>query len=153
MVQVYSQLEGFPNEAEQPNYYRMLENIGEITNKPHTELIVALAPDEKVAGAVVFFGNMQYYGSGGSATTEQNTAGFRLLAVDSTHRGRGIGRLLTHECIRKAKDKNLSQMIIHSTKAMQIAWTMYEKIGFTRSKDLDFMQGELNVYGFRLGFI
>ncbi len=33
---------------------------------------------------------------------------------------------------------------------MQIVWTMYEKMGFKPSKDLDFMQGTLQVYGFRL---
>jgi len=35
-------------------------------------------------------------------------------------------------------------------KSMQIAWNMYESIGFKRSEDLDFMEGELHVYGFRL---
>jgi len=31
MVRVYSQLEGFPKESEQPDYYNMLANIGELT--------------------------------------------------------------------------------------------------------------------------
>jgi hypothetical protein len=35
-------------------------------------------------------------------------------------------------------------------KAMQTAWNMYENLGFKRSEDLDFMQGELPVFGFRL---
>ena len=93
---------------------------------------------------------MQYYGSGGTATREKNAAGFRLLAVDNSERGKGIGRLLTNECIRKAKEKNLSQVIIHRTKAMQTAWKMYQGMGFKRSEDLDFLQGELPVFGFRL---
>jgi hypothetical protein len=33
---------------------------------------------------------------------------------------------------------------------MWIAWGLYERLGFERSEDLDFMQGELPVYGFRL---
>jgi len=93
---------------------------------------------------------MKYYGSGGTATSEQNACGFRLLAVDPSARGMGIGKLLTNTCIKKAKDKHASQMIIHTTMAMQAAWKMYENIGFKRSEDLDFMQGELPVYGFRL---
>ena len=40
-------------------------------------------------------------------------------------------------------------MIIHTTNAMKNAWAMYEKIGFKRSEDLDFMQGNLEVFGFR----
>jgi len=150
MVQVYSQLEGFPTELEQPNYYKMLANIGELTNKPETELLVAISSDEKIMGGVVYFSDMQYYGSGGIATKEQNASGFRLLAVDPLARGKGIGKLLINECILKAKDKNHNEVIIHSTMAMQIAWKMYENLGFKRSKDLDFMQGELSVFGFRL---
>jgi hypothetical protein len=33
---------------------------------------------------------------------------------------------------------------------MQIAWGLYERLGFVRSKDLDFSQQGLPVYGFRL---
>jgi ribosomal protein S18 acetylase RimI-like enzyme len=150
MVNVYSQLEGFPKESEQPNYYKMLANVGELTNKPETELLVAVSSNGKIAGCVVFFGDMKYYGSGGTATKEQNASGFRLLAVDPLSRGQGIGKLLTNECIRKAKDKKLHQLIIHTTMAMQTAWKMYENLGFKRSEDLDFMQGELPVFGFRL---
>jgi len=94
-------------------------------------------------------GDLQH-GSGGTATREQNASGFRLLAVDLTIRGKGIGKLLTYECIRKAKEKNHFHLVIHTTKAMQTAWKMYEKIGFKRAEDLDFMQGELPVFGFRL---
>lgn len=150
MVKVYSQLEGFPKESEQPKYYEMLANIGALTEKPETELLIAISSDNKIAGGLVYFGDMKYYGSGGTATKEKNAAGFRLLAVDNTVRGHGIGKLLTNECIRKTKTKKINQVIIHTTKAMQTAWKMYEKLGFKRSEDLDFMQGELPVYGFRL---
>ncbi|WP_162425577.1 GNAT family N-acetyltransferase [Pontibacter pudoricolor] len=150
MVQVYSQLEGFPKESEQPAYYSMLYNIGEFTNKPETEVLVAIGTDDKIEGAVVYFGDMQYYGSGGTATQERNAAGFRLLAVAPAARGKGLGKLLTLECIRKAKATNQLQLIIHSTKAMQTAWQMYERLGFERAEELDFLQQELPVYGFRL---
>jgi ribosomal protein S18 acetylase RimI-like enzyme len=150
MVRAYSQLEGFPKQSEQPEYYKMLANIGDLTKKPETELFVAVAPDLSIAGAVVYFGDMKYYGSGGAATKEQNAAGFRLLAVDSSARGHGVGKLLTNACIQKAMEKKLSQLIIHTTMSMQTAWKMYERLGFRRSEDLDFMQGQLAVFGFRL---
>ncbi|ASS48643.1 MAG: GNAT family N-acetyltransferase [Candidatus Fluviicola riflensis] len=150
LVDVYSQLEGFPKPAEQPNYYQLLANIGDLTQNPGTELLVAVSDDNTIAGGVVYFSDMKYYGSGGTATAEINAAGFRLLAVDPAIRGKGIGKLLTQACIRKTEDKQLGQVIIHSTKAMQTAWKMYEKLGFKRSEDLDFMQGELPVFGFRL---
>jgi len=33
---------------------------------------------------------------------------------------------------------------------MRVAWSLYQKLGFERSPDLDFAQEELPVYGFRL---
>lgn len=149
MVTVYSQLDGFPKKAEQPAYYKMLANVGELTQKESTELLIAVSPEGTIAGAVVYFGNMKHYGSGGTATQEQHAAGFRLLAVSPEARGMGIGKLLTLECILKANQQRLSQVIIHTTRAMQTAWDMYERIGFKRSVDLDFMQGSLPVFGFR----
>lgn len=149
LIQVYSELDGFPKEKEQPKYYQMLKNVGNFTSQEGTELLVALE-NNIILGAVVYFNHMKNYGSGGIATQEQNTAGFRLLAVDMGARGKGIGNLLSKECIQKASDNNLKQMIIHSTLAMKNAWKMYEALGFERSEDLDFLQGEMKVYGFRL---
>jgi GNAT superfamily N-acetyltransferase len=132
MAIVYSQLNGFPKQNEQPNYYNMLAHVGDFTNNPGTELLVALSADDKIAGAVVYFSDMKYYGSGGTATQEKNAAGFRLLAVNLSEQGKGIGKILTNECIRKAKNQKRNQMIIHTTMAMQTAWKMYEKPGFQK---------------------
>jgi GNAT superfamily N-acetyltransferase len=150
MVNVYSQLEGFPTKNEQPKYYKMLANIGSLTENPKTKLLIAISSSGKIGGGVVYFSDMKYYGSGGTATSEKNASGFRLLAVDPATRGQGIGKLLTKACIQMAKDEKQKQIIIHTTKAMQVAWKMYEKMGFKRSKDLDFIQVELPVFGFRL---
>lgn len=150
MVRVYSQLDGFPSPKEQPNYYNMLANIGDFTKKPKVKLLIAISQNGNIGGGVVYFGDMAYYGSGGTATKEKNAAGFRLLAVDPSIRGKGLGKLLSNACISLAKKEKQEQLIIHSTKAMQIAWHMYEKMGFKRSEDLDFKQGDLPVFGFRL---
>lgn len=150
LVMVYSQLKGFPSLEEQPAYYERLQQIGKFTEYPKTKLLVAITPEGSIGGAVVYFGNMAHYGSGGTATKETNTSGFRLLGVDPSMRGLGLGKRLTATCIRLAKTEKQHQLIIHSTKAMQTAWKMYENMGFIRSLDLDFKQGELDVYGFRM---
>ncbi len=150
MVRVYSQLEGFPSAAQQPEYYKMLANIGDLTQRPGTELLVAVSPEEKITGGLVYFKDMKYYGSGGSATRETNAAGFRLLAVDAEYQGLGIGKKLVNECILKTKNLGLDQLILHTTQSMKTAWKMYEGLGFNRSEDLDFEQSNLKVFGFRL---
>lgn len=152
MVTVYSQLEGFPKPADQPAYYETLTNVGQFTHYPGVELLVAVDGQSALAGAVVYVNDMQYYGSGGSATQEKNAAGFRLLAVAPAHQGKGIGKALTLYCIRKAKESGQRQLIIHSTAAMKTAWKMYLALGFQRAEALDFNQAQLAVYGFRLLF-
>ncbi|MBT8256458.1 MAG: GNAT family N-acetyltransferase [Bacteroidia bacterium] len=150
MVAVYSELAGFPSPEEQPNYYDLLRNIGKFTEKPNTELLVAVNEFSELGGGLVYFSDMKYYGSGGIAPQQKNASGFRLLAIDPKFRGKGLAKLLTQECIDRAQEDGNSEVIIHTTGAMQIAWKMYEKFGFERSPDLDFLQQDLPVYGFRL---
>ncbi|MBI3853603.1 MAG: GNAT family N-acetyltransferase [Verrucomicrobia bacterium] len=150
MVEVYSGLEGFPTPAEQPKYYEMLANIGRFTERKEAKVLVAISNAGELVGGVVYFGDMSQYGSGGSATTLRNTSGIRLLGVGLKHRGAGAGRALTNACIELARKKEHSQVVLHTTQAMQIAWRLYEQMGFQRSNDLDFMQENLPVFGFRL---
>ena len=152
MGKVYSQLDGFANITDQPEYYKMLLNIGKLTEKDNTELIIVESQKGKIVGAVLYFSDMKNYGSGGTATQIKNTSGFRLLAVDPNQRGRGLGKILINECINRAKKLGQKQIVIHSTKSMKIARAMYKKIGFVRYKDIDFNQGELPVFGFKLKF-
>ncbi|MCO6146562.1 GNAT family N-acetyltransferase [Flavobacterium sp. NRK1] len=150
LVSVYSQLEGFPKKDDQPEYYHTLANIGNLIKSSDIEIIVATDQQNNILGVLVYYGTMKHYGPEEINITEQNTAGLRLLAVSPEAQGQGIGKHLTESCIAKAKLQGCGQIILHSTKAMQTAWNMYERMGFKRSHDLDFMQGSLGVYGFRL---
>jgi ribosomal protein S18 acetylase RimI-like enzyme len=111
---------------------------------------VALSELDELVGGVVYFGDMSHYGSGGTATSVKNASGIRLLGVDPAFRNTGAGKALTLACIELARQSGHSQVILHTTKAMQLAWGMYEKLGFVRSEDLDFSQQALQIYGFRL---
>ena len=150
LVAVYAGLDGFPTPDEQPAYYAMLANIGQFSERPGARVLVAVSADGQVMGGVVYFGDMAQYGSGGTATAVGNASGIRLLGVDARFRGLGIGRALTSACIRRAKERGHAAVILHTTEAMRIAWGLYERLGFERSPDLDFIQGALPVFGFRL---
>lgn len=150
LCDVYAQLDGFPTPAEQPNYYAMLANIGRFSERPETQVLVAVSDTGELLGGVVYFGDMAQYGSGGIATTVTNASGIRLLGVSPRARGKGVGKALTQACIALARQRQHGEVVLHTTQAMQVAWTMYEKLGFVRSPDLDFMQEKLLVFGFRL---
>jgi len=150
MVQVYSGLEGFPTPIEQPHYYELLANIGHFAERPGARVLVAVAGDGVPAGGVVYFGDMAQYGSGGIATTIRDASGIRLLGVDPRFRGAGVGRALTNACIQLARDAGHREVILHTTAPMQVAWKMYERLGFVRAEELDFQQEGYPVLGFRL---
>jgi len=49
MVNAYTQLDGFPPKIGQPNYYKMLLNIGSLTKKPIVKLLIAVSPEGRPA--------------------------------------------------------------------------------------------------------
>ena len=150
LVEVYSSLAGFPTPAEQPPYYELLENIGRLTEKPQARLLVAVTPQGELAGSIAYFGDMAHYGSGGIATCVKNASGIRLLGVRTRHRNLGAGRALTQACIELARKARHGEVILHTTQPMQVAWHLYESLGFVRSEELDFSQQGLPVFGFRV---
>ena len=104
------------------------------------------------AGGLV--GAVTYYPD---ATKETNTAWpaswavFRLLAVHPAARGRGIGRLLTDECIRRARTAGSAAIGLHTTQLMNVARAMYERMGFVRVPELDFFPvPQFRVMAYRL---
>ena len=150
MVRVYSALEGFPTPQEQPSYYELLANIGRFTERPGVRVLVAVTERDRLVGGVVYFGDMAHYGSGGIATTILNASGIRLLGVDPAFRNAGAGKALTSACIELARERGHAEVILHTTAAMRVAWAMYERLGFVRAEELDFLQEGYPVYGFRL---
>jgi len=150
MVRVYSSLEGFPTPAEQPAYYELLANIGQFSERPHARVLVAVDRSGTILGGVVYFGDMAHYGSGGIASEERNASGIRLLGVDPAHRGAGVGRALTNACIELAREAGHAQVVLHTTQVMRAAWSLYERLGFVRAPELDFLQEGFPVFGFRL---
>ena len=64
-------------------------------------------------------------------------AGFRTLAVAPWAEGRGIGRALVEECLRRADDAGARRMVITSMAWMHRAHRLYEALGFVHRPDLD----------------
>lgn len=65
-------------------------------------------------------------------------ASIRLLAVHPTYRGRGIGRALMEECIRRCREQGIATIGLHTTELMGVARMMYERMGFRRVPEFDF---------------
>ena len=149
VVDVYGSLPGMPGVLEQPDYYGVLRDVAKRARNPVISVFVAASKSE-VLGSVDFIADMTQYGSGGAAGSITNAAGVRYLAVKPEFRGNGIGRSLTAYCVDRARELGKSAVILHTTRPMATAWAMYSRMGFQRYAEIDFRQGTLDVFGFRL---
>ena len=98
-----------------------------------SELIVA-EQDGRLVGAVTFFPDGKDEGHG----WPQGWTAIRLLGVRPDARGRGIGRVLTQECLRRARALGAATVGLHTTQRMAVAKGMYERMGFARVPAFDF---------------
>jgi len=149
LVQSYVALPGFPGPEQQPDYYRMLADVGQLTTKASVDIFVA-SLNQQVLGGVVYIGDMRDYGATEQTAGIRQACGIRLLAVHPASRGLGIGQALTEYCITQAKAAGKQRVVLHSTEAMASARRLYQRLGFIALEALNFSQVGLAVYGFQL---
>ena len=105
----------------------------------------------RIVGAVLLYpaGAAFPGGAGGATTTRWPEV--RLLAVDPTARGQGVGEALMQACIRRARASGAGALTLHTTPMMEAAMRLYARLGFVHVPELDFEPAPgLTVRGFRL---
>jgi ribosomal protein S18 acetylase RimI-like enzyme len=73
-----------------------------------------------------------------------------MLAVSHTAQGRGEGRALTLECMRRAREARKQRLLLHTTALMRAAQHIYTKLGFRRFPEVDFDGPGIVIEGFLL---
>jgi ribosomal protein S18 acetylase RimI-like enzyme len=94
------------------------------------ELIVAEI-DGRIAGAVAYFEPR----AAKPALFDPDWPVIRMLVVDPAARGRGVGRMLTEECIRRARRDGAEVIALHTSPIMQVALALYLRSGFVPLRD------------------
>ena len=75
----------------------------------------------------------------------------RLLAVTPAARGLGVGPLLVHACIARARAMGAAVLGLHTSRSMGAAIAMYTRMGFARAPAYDFQpEGAELVEGYAL---
>lgn len=97
------------------------------------DLIVAATLDGRVVGAVLFLGQ----GSTLLQISQPEEAEFRLLGVCPTARGKGCGRLLVEECLRRSRLRGARRIVLSTQPTMLVAHRLYECLGFRRQVERD----------------
>ncbi len=68
---------------------------------------------------------------------EQGEAAIRMLAVDVTARGRGVGTVLAEACVARARADGRDAIVLHSLTYMRAAQAIYARLGFVRRPERD----------------
>jgi ribosomal protein S18 acetylase RimI-like enzyme len=102
-----------------------LQSVGAMSTLAQTsELIVTLA-EGRIAGAVGYVGP----GRPKPAQFDPRWAIIRMLVVDPAARGRGLGRALTLECVRRAGRDRAAVIALHTSPFMTVALEKYLQLG------------------------
>jgi ribosomal protein S18 acetylase RimI-like enzyme len=75
-------------------------------------------------------------GKGDPAIFKPDIASILLLSVHPQHRGKGIAKALTIECIAKAKNDKASSIGLFTSELMQSTQCLYRSLGFQQESEL-----------------
>ena len=141
LAAAYSEYEkAFPPE----NWAPYLADIIDLEGRASASELLVAERDGKLAGCVSYFppgAKASYPSDSFSEHWPSDWAAFRLLAVDPSARGKGVGRELTVACIERAREQGAPAIGLHTTEPMKVAREMYVRMGFERAPRFDFRPG------------
>ena len=110
-------------------------------------LLVAVDPDGAIVGTVAYCGPDSVM----AEVARAGEAEFRMLAVHPAAQGRGVGALLSGECVRRARAQGCRAVVLCVIEGNEGARRLYERMGFTRTPDRDWWpHPEVALRAFRL---
>ena len=114
-----------------------LDVLRDVADRAATaEVLVAVGVDGSVLGGVTFVAGAGPYAD----LARPGEAEFRTLAVAGAARGLGAGEALVRACVDRARAiEGCSRVVISTQPSMAAARRLYERLGFVRIPDRDWM--------------
>jgi ribosomal protein S18 acetylase RimI-like enzyme len=116
-----------------PEYGVQLRDVAGRSGR--AELLVVRDDEARVVGSVA----LVLSGDFGEITESDDEAAFRMLVVDPAVQGRGIGELLVNACLDRARAAGKRRMVLSTDRRMTAAQRLYERLGFTRLPERDWL--------------
>lgn len=130
------------------NYY--VEELRDVAGRARSsDILVAVNDDDKILGAIAYVPDSM---SEMAEWDMPDVAGFRMLAVDPSAQGLGVGQFLTETCLERAREGGAKALVLHTLEALTAARGLYSKMGFQRdaSFDVDLVHAVLLGYRYDL---
>ncbi len=102
-------------------------------------LLLAMVDGEGGEGRIVGTVTLVPPGSVFAELAHEDEFELRMLAVSPIERGRGIGRELTAAALELAVERGAKRVVLSTMETMNVAHRLYERMGFTRRADLDWV--------------
>ena len=114
------------------NWRRLKESLSRASERSSEGELIVADDSSGLLGVVL------YIPAGRSlhANLPANFASLQMLAVSPGHRGKGIGRKLTQECIDRARKSGAAAIALTTAEMMTVARPMYERMGFVKEADV-----------------
>ena len=124
-------------------YYR--ENIIQTLDGDEPADRILAERDSAIVGSVILYPAGRVLFSADEEVFVASWPEVRLLAVDPEARGQGIGAALMAECASRARGAGSRFLTLHTNDLMKAAIHLYEKLGFERFPELDYIVDEKTI--------
>ncbi len=115
----------------------MLVSIGKMSKLAEKGQLLVASDKSQIFGAVAY---MPPNASNPNIFPE-SCPSIRMLVTRPAYRNLGIGRRLTEECIRRAKQDDAGCIGLHTSPIMTVALPLYLRMGFVKDKELNPIAG------------
>jgi ribosomal protein S18 acetylase RimI-like enzyme len=125
--------------------------LRDVARRAREAVVLAAVDDE--TGALL--GCVTYVPDPANPWAEHLRAGeasIRMLAVDPAAQGRGVGTALVAACLERARAEGRRGVFLHSLPIMTAAQRIYERFGFRRVPERDWVFPDFLLLGFQLDF-
>ncbi len=112
-----------------------LQSIRDATGRARDSAVLVAADGDELLGCVTWCSLTSSH----REVARDGEGEFRMLGVSSHARGRGVGELLVRECVALSRADELTALVICTSPRMVAARRIYERLGFVRISELDWM--------------
>lgn len=120
------------------------ERLSDVRARAEMAMVLVAVEDGRVLGSVTLELDDRVSLTHGPLGPDQ--AHIRMLGVDPSARGRGVGRALMERCVSESRTVGKTMLTLNTTGLMKDAQRMYESMGFTRGPNETHPDGFVLLY-------